>query len=407
MTFRQLTHFVFKFGVVRVLLLALGTSTTIFGQGGDYNSSDQFQPQAVVQCQFKSIIYQDSLWIYARLTFTQPVPDSLWVRALVTGEQGEPEITLLSLDQAWRPLEAGSAVFRWKYTLENQPSQLVLEVNLRPRVWTFHEEIFAEVFHPNGGIALFGPQGDVPIMNHYLRVGDSLRIICEEPVDSLYAYHYSHVFDPARAPMILQPVVSDNTLNIAEVSKVPVSSKFAFSEPGLYFLQRDTTGIEGTSLFVGSGHYPKPVKVSELSEPLVYITTRKEYQEIAPDLQNKKALDKFWLATVGSPQKARSAIKNYYQFVEAANVLFTSYKEGWKTDRGMIYTIMGPPLVVTKYQNREEWKYRNRADMEIVFTFLKISNIFSDNHYELMREKTLDRPWFLAIDRWRKGLTGF
>lgn len=400
----QIANFILIKGCLLISMLA---ATSLWGQGVAFNSADQYQPQAVVRCQFKSIIYQDSLWIYARLTFAQPIPDSLWVRCLVNREEGEQEVTELNLSQAWLPPDNGSAVFKWSYGLSNAPSQLVLEVNLHPRVWTFHEEIFEDSFHPNGGVILYEPHREVPVIDHYLLAGDSLRVICKEPVDSLFAYHYSHVFDPARAPMILQPSVSDNTLNITDILKIPAATRIAFNNPGLYFLQRDTTGIEGTSIFVGSEYFPKPVKVSDLSEPLVYITTKKEYQEIAPNLQSKKALDKFWLSTVGSPQKARSTIKNYYQFVESANMLFTSYKEGWKTDRGMIYTIMGPPLVVTRYRNHEEWKYRNRADMEIVFTFLKVSNIFSNNHYELLREKSLDRPWFLAIDRWRKGLTGF
>jgi hypothetical protein len=91
--------------------------------------------------------------------------------------------------------------------------------------------------------------------------------------------------------------------------------------------------------------------------------------------------------------------------VEDANALFTSYKEGWKTDRGMIYTVMGPPVSMTKEADSETWIYQSAGSEDLRFVFKKISNIFSNNHYELFRDKSYDRPWFLAIDRWRKGQT--
>ena len=40
-------------------------------------------------------------------------------------------------------------------------------------------------------------------------------------------------------------------------------------------------------------------------------------------------------------QKAKSLIAIYYNRIQNANLHFTTFKEGWKTDRGMIYVVFG------------------------------------------------------------------
>ena len=54
----------------------------------------------------------------------------------------------------------------------------------------------------------------------------------------------------------------------------------------------------------------------------------------------------FIIAEIGSNhdkslERAKELIKNYYGRLQHANLFFTSYLEGWKTDRGMIFMIFG------------------------------------------------------------------
>ncbi len=50
--------------------------------------------------------------------------------------------------------------------------------------------------------------------------------------------------------------------------------------------------------------------------------------------------------------------------------LFTSYKEGWKTDKGMIFIVLGPPDKVQRSKDREVWTYDQRGNAQNVnFTF--------------------------------------
>jgi GWxTD domain-containing protein len=205
--------------------------------------------------------------------------------------------------------------------------------------------------------------------------------------------------------MTVNPAKGSELLSIDSVEVLTPERYFTLHDPGLYFFQADSTTTQGTSIVVTDQSFPQPMEISDLTEPLIYITTRNENQKLKENLSDKQALDKFWLSTVGSADLARSAIKNFYQNVEDANALFTSYKEGWKTDRGMIYTVMGPPISMTKEADSETWIYQSAGSEDLRFVFKKISNIFSNNHYELFRDKSYDRPWFLAIDRWRKGQT--
>ena len=71
----------------------------------------------------------------------------------------------------------------------------------------------------------------------------------------------------------------------------------------------------------------------------------------------KLALDKFWLAKAGSEERGKELIRKYYNRVQDANNYFSSYTEGWRTDRGMISIIFGKPNVVTRTRREEIWSY--------------------------------------------------
>jgi hypothetical protein len=99
-----------------------------------------------------------------------------------------------------------------------------------------------------------------------------------------------------------------------------------------------------------------------------------------------------------------------------ANIYFTSFTEGWRTERGMTYIMYGPPDKVYKSLDGEEWGYRrqvvksswggryNVSEDYLFFTFKQRNNIFSDNDYFLSREETLVTQWNQAVSSWRRGV---
>ena len=83
-------------------------------------------------------------------------------------------------------------------------------------------------------------------------------------------------------------------------------------------------------------------------EPLAYLASQDELDTLRFALKQKMALDDFWIKMGGNVDKARELIRIYYTRVLYSNFYFSSYKEGWRSERGMIYIIYGPPDKVYK-----------------------------------------------------------
>ncbi|MBW8049785.1 MAG: GWxTD domain-containing protein [Cytophagales bacterium] len=279
---------------------------------------------------------------------------------------------------------------------------------------------------------LFDKTGKYPLFKDYINPADTIQISessipdsvpqsgspirsDRQPVTSLYIYHYDHNFKPALPPMARDRdhSGSSKTLKIDTVYTVHSNSLLMFPKKGLYFVQQDTNGNDGFSFLVLDGKYPKATKVKDLIEQLIYITTKEERKRLINSKHPKLALDDFWIDIARNENYARRLIKLYYNRVEFANRNFTSYKEGWKTDRGMIYIIYGRPEEVYKFDDKEKWIYSryviNQWDArpfheELSFTFVHKANIFSGNHYELIRYPSYQREWYSEVEQWRKGM---
>lgn len=376
-----------------VLLISILPRVSM-AQESSLNVLDMYQPESPVNCRF-AVLDGEPFLIYAVMDFRMPVTDSLWIQYSWTLNGNTfGDSTLIKPQDSQK-------VLNWSIDGDEIPTKVTITFIWQARQWIFQEHFPMSAFHPSGGISLWQPP--LPLVAPFVHQGDNV-MIRHNLSDSIYVFYYSHDFDPARPPMTIRPGNSNAALSIDSVFTVTANSIFAPEKEGLYFFQADSSTTMGVSLLVTDEHFPQPKKITDLTEPLIYITTKREYETLAQDFSSKQALDKFWLATVGSPEKARVAIKNFYQNIQEANSLFSSYKEGWKTDKGMIYAILGRPLTVTKQIDSEIWGYLDIGGEEINFEFKKVRNIFSNNHYELYRDKSYDRSWFRAIDRWREGL---
>jgi len=101
---------------------------------------------------------------------------------------------------------------------------------------------------------------------------------------------------------------------------------------------------------------------------------------------------------------ARELIRVYYNRVFYANLYFSSYKEGWKTDRGMIYIIFGPPRMLERDSEKETWTYFSRkGGNTAIFEFNRKENQFTNLDYQLERNTNSSSFWREAIESWRKG----
>ncbi|MBN2481244.1 MAG: GWxTD domain-containing protein [Bacteroidales bacterium] len=173
---------------------------------------------------------------------------------------------------------------------------------------------------------------------------------------------------------------------------------------GIYHFQFDTVGDAGLTLFNFGPSYPHVEYAEELIDPLAYLTTSAEYAEMKGAQNLKLALDNFWLDKAGSPERARELIRIYYNRVYYSNYYFTAARPGWKTDRGMIFIIYGPPQTVTTTTNQEKWVYyRNNFTSAVTFIFDLVPTTYSLENYVLQRSENYDTYWRQAVDTWRRG----
>jgi GWxTD domain-containing protein len=181
------------------------------------------------------------------------------------------------------------------------------------------------------------------------------------------------------------------------------SESLRLEKPGIYHFQPDTSLKAGFTVFVFDPWFPEVKSQSQLIEPLRYITMRGEYNEMLNKSDPKKAAEDFWLKTGGRNDRSRALIRIYYQRVQEANRRFTSYVPGWKTDRGMIYVVFGPPASVYRSQQLEQWTYQVDNFGTIIFDFKPKGNPFTDNDFSLVRREEFDYAWYQSVERWRQG----
>ncbi len=92
-----------------------------------------------------------------------------------------------------------------------------------------------------------------------------------------------------------------------------------------------------------------PLTITNLDEAinqLIYIASKSEIERMkkAPEEEKRRLFEEFWKKhdpTPGTP--TNELMDEYYRRVAFSNAHFSAFREGWKSDMGMIYIIFGPP----------------------------------------------------------------
>jgi len=181
------------------------------------------------------------------------------------------------------------------------------------------------------------------------------------------------------------------------------TSKFVMKNEGIMHFYQDTLKL-GFSIMRFCQLFPEVTTPVQLLQPLRMLTTQKEFNDMNLLANKKESADKFWLDAGGNVNRARELIRVFYTRVMLANTYFTSYTEGWKTDRGLIYIIFGLPVTIYKAENIERWIYgTSQSNKTLVFNFMRQENPFTANDYVLSREEMYKISWTQAVDTWRNG----
>lgn len=208
------------------------------------------------------------------------------------------------------------------------------------------------------------------------------------------------MFPPALPPFAEKEGHNERFFFHDSLFRVESGQKFLPRKEGLYLFQEDTTAARGFSYRVVKENFPKFSKIDELVPPLVLVTTPEEFNDLNNAKGEKTKFDKVILSITGDKDRARIFMKNFFHNIELANIFFSSYKEGWKTDRGIIFQIFGLPDEVSKNGGNEIWNYKA---LNTRFTFVKSGSVYDPENYVLLRDKRLTDIWFGSVDLWRKG----
>ena len=365
------------------------------------NQRHLYDSNAEIHCQFQSITYENTTKGHLKISSPRSnydVNDYLITYQTTKASRSKSQSDTLSTDRLSPTLD-GSFITTLSWPdLIGGSLYLTITNKSSGASWEYEWSIL------KGDPLILKNEAGMAIFENYISNQDSFQIESADPgITTVHLYQYEHNFDAARPPISSRSRASGRNLSIDSVWSIKVGQKMAIKDAGLYFVQSDSSSLEGISFRITEASYPRPGKIQSLVAPLKYITTKSEFQQLQSAEDPKKAFDKFWLEQTNDEQLARKNIRAYFQRLTWCNQIFTNYKEGWKTDRGMIYIIFGLPQEVRRLPDREEWTYPSFNNSEVVFTFMRVPNIFTDQHYELVRSSDYDDYWFATLDAWRRG----
>ncbi|MEI7803514.1 MAG: GWxTD domain-containing protein, partial [Bacteroidota bacterium] len=221
--------------------------------------------------------------------------------------------------------------------------------------------------------------------------------------DTFRVWFYNYPFQLA-TPTFFEPAPYKFPDRVDTVFVFTTADTFRLTKQGLYVFHSTTHPDLQFSLLCAANSFPLIDEPIQMAKPLRYISKNEEYDYLTQ--KNIKArVDSFWLDKSGSMEHAKVQIKRYYNRVQFANEFFTSYQEGWQTDKGLVYIIFGAPDEVYYDADAEWWYFRSRGNRSAIhYKFVAIENPFGAVAQQLIRSSNYFDSWNRQGYAWRHGL---
>ncbi len=138
-----------------------------------------------------------------------------------------------------------------------------------------------------------------------------------------------------------------------EITKIPLGkSKLKITASSLRNLKENISNSLEIISRIGNGL----IEITDIEmaiQQTKYIATDAEYEEMvfAKSKDDKKNLfDKFWKKRDKLPAtEINEYFLEYYQRIEYSNKIFSHFTEGWRTDMGMAFILLGPPNNIERH----------------------------------------------------------
>ena len=227
----------------------------------------------------------------------------------------------------------------------------------------------------------------------------------DRSIDSIYVKYFNIDSELPRPPITAtSDYTRSYTPDTSFVFPLVDTANYNLTREGMYHIQIDLERDEGLALLNFGGSFPEVKTPDELMEPLFYLTTLAEYRDLRKKPNRKLAVDDFWLKTGNNMEKSRELLRIYYNRVVYSNLYFTSNKEGWKTDQGMIFILFGPPSRIQMTGTGESWYYfARRKNKSVEFKFNRVHDAFSIQNMVWNQSSDSRVYWNEAVRSWRNG----
>ncbi|MDD2386488.1 MAG: GWxTD domain-containing protein [Bacteroidales bacterium] len=318
-------------------------------------------------------------------------------------------------------VDSGVIVYNLKIKSDNPYSESYFRINLKPN--SENKLIL--------GFILANRKGGSRIIVDIDNVGSNLanKFLLEE-LDSVSKIKYKHFVNKHNTYRISSHLWNNNTatlefFNYTEDIVIPpyftlknsddiivpdsvftyrVGDTITFAQNGFYVFKTSSQD-PGFMCFINPrDNYPNINILSDMLEPLNLFATNKDIKQIKNAENLKIAIDNYWLGLSKNQKFAKEQIRVFYNRVSLANNFFSDYREGWKTDRGLLYIILGPPTIVNISANGEEWFYGENPDVAgVLFQFDVVNSLYSGKKTLLRRDERYQAVWAQAVNTWRNG----
>ncbi len=130
-------------------------------------------------------------------------------------------------------------------------------------------------------------------------------------------------------------------------------------------------------------------------EQLKYVATGSEISKLQKAGKDKERLfHEFWKAKDPTPGTEQNELmEEYYRRIDFANANFGTFIEGWKTDRGMVYIVLGPPNDIERHP------FEAGSKPYEIWSYYTINREFVFVDYTGFGEYRLVTPFWEVLDR--------
>lgn len=178
---------------------------------------------------------------------------------------------------------------------------------------------------------------------------------------------------------------------IDSVADYGVSSSKRFFVYNPSVLPLDTMHVTATPVLSTTFGAMSEEELDDLFNKSKYIASEAEkdkYESLTTVDAKREFMYTFWKARDENPSDDKNQyFQDYLKRIAEANDRFTAAKkDGWKTDRGRVYLIYGPPSEIERYPNQIEtkpyeiWRYES-IEGGVVFVF---GDVTGYNDYQLL-----------------------